>query len=140
MYLKINTNNDSLHNMIRHNIAILSGFTIASSEFSGISDGFLPYLNDLVDNFKKLFEEYDKVENELFYLRIDEVEDVRVNILLVNLQKAMRLLIMRIQEYKTYSAHVAAVYVLSVFCICPCIIERHEVYDFLLMLRSNYII
>ena len=90
--------------------------------------------------FKNLFEKFDEYENNLFYLHLNSENDAFVNQLLTSLSNFMHTAIKLLEDDKSYSAHVAAVYVLSIFSICPTLLQRAEVYDYLRNLRKECVI
>jgi len=88
----------------------------------------------------KKTKQFDEYENNLFYLHLNSENDAFVNQLLTSLSNFMHTAIKLLEDDKSYSAHVAAVYVLSIFSICPTLLQRAEVYDYLRNLRKECVI
>ncbi len=141
MNRNFNPNNDSLQCLIGRNISVLCGYAIASSgDFSDVNKTYRPALTGMVYCFKNLFEKFDEYENNLFYFHLNSENDAFVNQLLTSLSNFMHTAIKLLEDDKSYSAHVAAVYVLSIFSICPTLLRRAEVYDYLRNLRKEFVI
>lgn len=133
--MKINTNNDSLEYIIRREIDVLSIDRILDE--NGIK--WLPY-SPVKNNLESIVCGLNTIKNickETFPSFDEDLMDQRM---LGELSNALNYSMDEVLEDKSYTAHVLAVYILSIFCLFPSLMEREKVYYFLRELRKECII
>lgn len=138
----MNTNNDSLQRMISNHIIPLCANAIlfqSEKSFVELDESAEKRLREIIDLFVQLYKSVDMEEVDLFHLDANNEPDEDRKSILQNLAKAMKSLIFSPCR-ANYEEHVLAVYVLSIWILCPNLISRSMVFIYLNKLISLYVI
>ena len=140
--MEINTNNDSLDYMIRRRVRVLSANDIyRQTYFKGVGSNLLTQrILEIREAFNTLFESVNKEETRLFYLSEETERNGDRKDLLKKLSQILTNSTKMVEYSELYSAHILAVYILSIFCLIPSIMERGRVYRYLRELRKEFVI
>ncbi len=138
----MNANNDSLSKMISNHIIPLCANAIwfqSEKSFVELDEAAEKRLREIIDLFVQLYKSVETEEVNLFHLDANKEPDEYRKSILQNLAKAMKSLIIS-PRLVNYEEHVLAVYVLSIWILCPSLISRKMIFIYLNKLISSHVI